>query len=62
MGRGGVGSNGGNLRFETREFRVDDAVGSGGGGGGGGGGGSVEEKGRWEVGNWVGFVVWAGLG
>ena len=28
-GGGGVGSNDGNLRFETGEFRVDDAVGSG---------------------------------
>ena len=55
MGREGVGSNGGNLRFETGEFRVESAAGSG-------GFLSVEEKRCWEVGNWVGFVVWAGLG
>ena len=55
MGRWGVGSNGGNLGFETGGFRVEDAAGSR-------GFFSVEEKGRWEVGNWVGFVVWAGLG
>ena len=54
-GGGAIGSNGGNFRFETGEFRVDDATGSGGFFG-------VEEKGSWEVGNWVRFVVWAGLG
>ena len=44
MGRDGVGSNGGNLRFETVEFGVEAAAGSG-------GFLSVDEKGRWEVGD-----------
>ena len=44
MGREGVGSNGGNLRFETGKFRVEAAAGLG-------GFLSVDEKGHWEVGN-----------
>ena len=55
MGRDSVGSNGCNLRFVTGEFRVEAAAESR-------GFLSVDEKGRWEVGNWVGFVGWAGLG
>ena len=39
MGRDGVGSNGGNLRFETGDFRVEAATESG-------GFFSVDEKGR----------------
>ena len=66
MSKGGVGNNGGNLGFEIRGLRGEDDDGliweieeigfrSG-------GFLFAKEKGRWEVGNWGGVIVWAGLG